>query len=257
MEQNAIRKASEAEDAIKAGRYDLAERLLSELAESDPDEPFFLWRLGHVYLDQHRYVPAMVRFRKVLEGDPDSVPALDGMARALADTGEFEKAELFFRRRLAIKQSVPQWVFLGAVLLELDRFADAEAAFRKAIELDPNYEEAYLLLARALARSHQFSEAMAALEKAIQLDPQYWQALRDLGWLKFREGDMSSASANLAKSIAIAPNDPDSHLYRGCVLQELGRCAEADEEYQRAIALSPPGYDVPRAVYKDFLEHAV
>ena len=51
------------------------------------------------------------------------------------------------------------------------KFAEAEASYRKAIELDPNNAEAYTNLGRALAGQGEFVEAEKASRTAIELDP--------------------------------------------------------------------------------------
>src|SRR6476646_6972025 len=48
----------------------------------------------------------------------------------------------------------------GMVALETERYDEAEAAFRKAISLEPNYEGAHYGLGQTLMRKHQYAEAV-------------------------------------------------------------------------------------------------
>ena len=70
---------------------------------------------------------------------------------------------------------------LGSALDNKRKFAEAEAAFRKAIELKPDYAAAYNNLGNALREQKKLAEAEAAFRKAIELKPDYAEAHNNLG----------------------------------------------------------------------------
>ena len=66
----------------------------------------------------------------------------------------------------------------------MERFDEAEAAYRKAIELNPGYTWAWTNLGRLLhEKLERYEEAEAAYRKAIELDPSYDWAWAQLGRL--------------------------------------------------------------------------
>ena len=66
---------------------------------------------------------------------------------------------------------------------DLKRYEEAEAAFRKAIELNPSDAEAYSNLGNLLNDLKRYEEAEAAYRKAIELNPSYAEAYSNLGIL--------------------------------------------------------------------------
>jgi tetratricopeptide (TPR) repeat protein len=95
--------------------------------------------------------------------------------------------------------------FLGSAHNQLGEKEAAKKAFRRVIELDKTYEEAYFNLGLLLADERENDEAEELLRKAIQLDPNFQVA----------------------------------HGRLGILLQYLGRYSEADTELRRAIELDP------------------
>ena len=68
-------------------------------------------------------------------------------------------------------RSAADWFNL-AFLLEADgQLAEAEAAFRRAVELDAKLDRAWYGLGLVLIRQHRFDEAVAALKRNTELQP--------------------------------------------------------------------------------------
>jgi YaiO family outer membrane protein len=70
---------------------------------------------------------------------------------------------------------------LGLSLLTLERLAEAEAAFRRTIELAPNYADAHIGLARVAQRRGDHAAALAALEPVGPGNAEARQLRRSLG----------------------------------------------------------------------------
>ena len=67
---------------------------------------------------------------------------------------------------------------------DLKRYEEAEAAYRKAIELNPSDDRAYSQLGHLLAVNlKRYEEAEAVYRKAIELNPSFAEAYDNLGIL--------------------------------------------------------------------------
>jgi superkiller protein 3 len=76
--------------------------------------------------------------------------------------------------------ATPSHYNLGVALKAKGQLEEAIEAYRKAIQLDPNYANAYSNLGSALYDKGQLEEAIEAYRKAIQLDPNYADAYGNL-----------------------------------------------------------------------------
>ena len=67
------------------------------------------------------------------------------------------------------------------------------AAFRKAIELDPNYTDAYFNKGLVLANQKNYDESIKCFEKVIALSPEYPYAYYSLGLAYEQKDDIDKA----------------------------------------------------------------
>ncbi|MGE0102126.1 MAG: tetratricopeptide repeat protein [Blastocatellales bacterium] len=137
------------------------------------------------------------------------------------------------------------WIRLGILFVkQLKRFDEAEAAFRKAIEIDPGYIFAWSSLGNLLADNlKRFDEAEAAFCKAVEIDPGYifaWSSLGNLLAYKLKRFD--EAEAAFRKAIEIDPGFVFAWYSLGNLLADnLKRFDEAETAFRKAIEIDP-GY---------------
>jgi len=94
-------------------------------------------------------------------------------------------------------------------------------------------------------------KAQAAARKALELDPALGRPHAVLGYTKFSEWDFAGGEAEFKKAIALDPNDAITHAWYGeCIGETGGREQEAFAEIQRAHQLDPQSsvinYDLAR-----------
>ena len=94
----------------------------------------------------------------------------------------------------------------GRYLEGQQRWAPAEQAYRRALELQPTHVEAHNRLALVLAEQGRLSAAIAALEQGLALDPQAAHLLNNLGYLQWRAGQREAAAATLHRALALDPH---------------------------------------------------
>lgn len=115
---------------------------------------------------------------------------------------------------------------LGALLLQLDRPAEAIPHLREAIRLQPRYLEAHANLALAWANTGRDDLACNELEEVLRLDPDHRAARTRLGGLLLRRGMAQQALPHLERASREAPADDDARYLFGVALIDAGRRAD-------------------------------
>jgi tetratricopeptide (TPR) repeat protein len=86
---------------------------------------------------------------------------------------------------------------------------------------------------------HSRAQAMAAYRKALELDPLHGEAHLNLGCLLLDDGKAALAAAEFREALACQPRNATASFNLGVALQDLGRGAEAIVAYEQALAVDP------------------
>lgn len=198
-----------------------------------------------------------------------ALPAVTGCGGKKADENNPSKVEL------AITEYQQ-----GTMLLNNGRFEEALGALKRAVALDGNKAIYHGSVALALFRLQRYDEAMASVDRALELNPEYIEAYNIRGMIYNEQGEylqaMSSfrhliespsygkpwvAYYNLGFAAASAGNEEEALFYysraleqkndyvqarhqRGLMLERLGREAEAIREYEMVIDAVPESAEV-------------
>jgi adenylate cyclase len=128
-----------------------------------------------------------------------------------------------------------------------DTNLEAQRVFQRAIDLDPDYAEAYSLLSQAHFRDWSFGwtqdpqtldHALELVERAIALDDLLPAAHRSLGIVLLWKKEHARAIVEAERAVTLAPNDADGHYVLGEVLS-WSRPEQAMVPVERAMRLNP------------------
>ena len=198
-------------DAISAAREGL---------NANPKSYALHLRLGAAYLSVDRYQEAENIFRQLADaGDPLPTSYI-GLAQVLLRTGRAEEAAS--ELTAASQKLGPNFLisyFQGLALDRAARPAEAIAAFREAIRLNPNSSEAHLGLGKTELALGRISDATAELQKTLRLSPGNMQAQGLLSQAYRRSGDAKTAS-RYAEQITEAPPSTEKDLLGDFLLPE-------------------------------------
>ncbi|HEX8145933.1 MAG TPA: tetratricopeptide repeat protein [Pyrinomonadaceae bacterium] len=129
------------------------------------------------------------------------------------------------------------------ILLSHHRFADALAEARRAESLRPDDHDVYGALTDACVELGDYDCAVAAAQKMVDLRPDASSYAR-VAYLRALHGDNEGAAEAMRVAVKAAdPRDPESvawyRVHLGEELAHTGRRAEAEAEYDRALAVFP------------------
>jgi tetratricopeptide (TPR) repeat protein len=139
---------------------------------------------------------------------------------------------------------------LGQAHLQKKEYAEAEAAFNKAIEIKPDYAPPYNGLTTVYNAQKKFDEAQKASQKAIELAATASgpgggggnvNALYNQGVIAWNANKPEEAKAKFEEALKLDPNHADSHYQLGMTLLNMGKMTEAGAEFQAYLKLAPTG----------------
>jgi len=152
--------------------------------------------------------------------------------------------------------SPPGYCILANIYIKNDMFQEAISTCKKALEIDPNFEEAYYLLGEAI-KDKSYEKAIEYYRKAIDLDNEYQLAWQALGReLIANKKSINEGIVALRKAIEIDPEDGWATIFLANALWRIGEIAEADKQYQLAV-MTFPDYPKFRKLYKEFLQNTL
>jgi tetratricopeptide (TPR) repeat protein len=128
-----------------------------------------------------------------------------------------------------------------------EKWAAAQKNFEKAVEIDPDYAQAWSALGEVLKEQSKGTEARAAMEKAVQADPKYIKPYIQLAQLDLQEKRTEDAAAIAGKGVALNPQEfPDLYFLYAAANFNLKHFDLAEANARRAIDLDKD-HEVPRA----------
>lgn len=246
------------EDRVISGALEALERAWALRADSSPRvRPTGDVTAYDAYLQARGYLQRFYRdedldlavglLQTALERDPGFALASAALGRAYwrryqatHDTRWAHEAEKTSHAALGTPADLPEiHATLGMAYLETGRAELAAHSFRRAGELDPRHEEAWIGLAQVEERAGRLPEAEGHLRRALELHPESWAAANEFGKFLYRRGRLEEARSMFQRVVELTPDNALGYTNLGGAHTRLGQAAEAIVAYERSLALRP------------------
>ena len=166
---------------------------------------------------------AVTLFQKAIDLDPDYAQAYAGLADAyrhqvpyggLPEAEALPKAERAVRKALVLDDQLAEgYATLGGLLAQQNRdLAEAEAALKRALELNPAYSDAYNWLALTYQASGEFEKAQTVVRKGLEVDPLSLVLQVNLGLNLGALGRTDEMRAAVERLIEVAPESAFGYM---------------------------------------------
>lgn len=132
-----------------------------------------------------------------------------------------------------------QYQTRGLALRMLKRPADAEADFREALRLAPDFADARASLAVSLLDHGDHVAATQHLEEALRQRPGEAEWRYNLALCRVRGGELEAAKRELLEVLRTRPEWPDALNVAGGVLMQLGESEGAEKAFRTALRSQP------------------
>jgi len=213
------------------GRLDEAETAYRKAIRCRPDYIKALFNLASVQQDQSRLEEARETMGKILKISPDSAAAHHNLALALHKMGggnNICEGQRHFLRAIELKPDyLDAYVHLGELQADANTLVDAVRCFKKALELEPAYRPALLGLAGALIKLQSTEEAEPYLNKLLMENPKDMMTLAELANLRSIQGNFDEAEKTYRRIIDRSPHITTAYFG----LSKCRKFTEADREF--------------------------
>ena len=219
-------------------------------------EAYELYLKGRFYWNKRTpddFKKAVAFFEQAIAKDPTYAMAYSGLADAytlLTVYGNepprewMPKAKAAALKALELDDKLAEaHASYGQIVIYYDYdLATAEAEYRRAIELNPNYAPAHQWLAEHLASMKRPDEAIVEIKRALDLDPVSIIMNRIYADILMDARRVDEAIEQYKRTIELDPNFPTTQFFLGRAYEMKGRYDEAVAQYALSAKLSglPP-----------------
>ncbi len=188
---------------------------------------------------------AIEQFQQAIDKDPNYALAFAGLADCYLTQGTYAgtpttevlpRAEAALRRALQLDDSIAEaHATKGFVHIYSLEWDEAEKEFQRAISLNPNYPTAHHWYSEYFRIMRRFAEQAQEIKRAQELDPLSPSMGANLGRAYLNLGDTDAAIKECKRALELNPNFPLAHHFMGLAYVEQRRYEEAIAEFQQAV----------------------
>lgn len=152
--------------------------------------------------------PDLKAAKAKVDKSPKDADALNDYGFALRQNGQTDEAAKYLKQAIEIKPAMGEaHANLSVVYYDQQKYQDAVAEGQKAVKLNADQAIFRVVLGNALAKTGDLKGAQQEYKIAIQLKPNYENAYYNLGVVLNEDGQINDAKYSLSKALELDPND--------------------------------------------------
>jgi tetratricopeptide (TPR) repeat protein len=177
---------------------------------------------GDMFLQRHKPEEAGPSYRKALDADPNWIPAMVGLARALVDESPDQADALMVKAQKLAPNDPDIWLFAAEQQIQREDKKAAGESLDKLAANRPGTADEYALRAAIAYAARDTAAVDAALANLAKRDPRSALGLRRLGEQSGRDYRFDDAAEFARKATALDPDDPFAFFDLGLYLMRTG-----------------------------------
>jgi len=224
----------------QARRFPEARQEYEALLTVAPDHPDILHLLGMLHLEGGRAELAVGLIDRAVQGMPGSAVYRAHLADALAAAGRGAEAEAAWRAALELSPNDPEANFnLAGHLARGGRWAAAESFARRAVDLLPASAPARFRLGLALEGLARPAEALAEFRVVARTTPLEWELHRRIRAVAMAAGARTEAWRATQRCMVLRPTAPDGFIAIEAAGPAAGEAATRERWIRRGCVVAP------------------
>ena len=205
----------------------------AKYADNKDDIYFFK---GDVYYELGRLNRAIQAFIYTLEINPNYLGAHKMLGKIAFQQEDYTKAAKHYKRELTLNETSVSYCDLGRAYTELGIADSARMCFYKSIDLDNNFSDSYLYLAKLEGADGNINKSFQAAARACELDKNNmeYQYVYNVILVQMDRG--SEAVLSLKKVVDKWPWHPGAHYNLGKALIQSGKKLQGEKFLDKSKA---------------------
>lgn len=212
----------------------------------DEEAPRWLYaqlRIANLMADQDDSEGGIVLIKTLLTNHPDFALGHITLGDLYRGQENYEAAIDAYTAGVFVQEEAGQndWFLYyarGVTFERADRWPEAEADFKKALELNPDEPSVLNYLGYSwIDRGMNYEEARTMIEKAVEQRPNDGFIIDSLGWALYLNGEYEKAVGLLEQAVALQPGDATINDHLGDAYWKVGRRIEARFKWKHALDL--------------------
>ncbi len=239
---------------IEQGKRDQAVAFLRDLIRTEPRNPDARLLLGSILMEAGQRDESIAQLREAVRLLPNSAEAHNALGESYSAFGEPQAARPEFERAVELDPRHAQaQVNLAGVMLQQGEGPAAAPHLDQAIRLfghKPDAAYPLYLRAKIYSDDRDAAKAAAALQQAVELRPDFAEAWSDLGNARKSLYDDSGALAAFRRAVSLSPDDAVAQYRLGAQLLDTGAAHDAVEHLDSAVRLDPKNQSALNALQR-------
>jgi tetratricopeptide (TPR) repeat protein len=243
--------------ALNKEELELGEQVIRDFPKTEVS--FLL--MGNVYRNHGNSTEAEKYWKKALELNPERPDAYNGMGWTAFEKGEYEKAVAYWRKALEIDPKMPAvHNSIAQILIIMGRYDDVIKEAQEELKVTPQSSLSYFLIGQGYLKQKEYKKAKKYYETAIELKPDYINAYYGLITICSRlnlknEAEKYKATFKKLKAeekhilmdrnkafddlVTVRKNLAETYSDAESIYHKEGFLKEAEKLLQRAVKLDP------------------
>lgn len=224
-------------------------RLSKMVRRLNQEDPLTVFEAG---LDRHEvndFDGAFQKFKRAIELRPQNprywthlVEAADPRFEVDQESLKIKQVEALVNQYLDQHPSDAQMFLVKAKVLSIQGQPLSDeilSVLNKAIEIDPNLIEAYMLRGRFKTSLRQYEQAIADLSKRVELDTKDWDGFSNRAYCYQQLHDFTKAESDYGRAIQLNRKEPFLYFRRAKFYFSCEMFDKANADIQKILAIAP------------------
>jgi len=225
---------------VNAKQIAEAEENFKKAVQLDPKSVPALLALGDFYLQQHRWSDAEQQYRRAIELEPKNRPPRTALARLYLAQGQKAKAEqVVVEAKKALPSDSENYRMLGDFYFNTGQFDKALSEYASLYQEHPKDLRVKKNYVQLLILGDRLDEAARLNDEILKANAKDVDALIYEGQILNRQQRANDAIPIFQAALKTEPDNEVGHYNLGIAFIQVGNMAQAESEWREAVRIRP------------------